>query len=415
MGQHDLSQNRKSPKNNVSDSSAGSGVSEWEDQKKQKKSAQRSRKLVAAVICIAAVLLAGVFAAYMIFSQLYSRMNHSTALDDISRDEAIAKALDGEIPGGETIAGVLETEEEAEEEKSIEDAKVITDDELDEIQQLIQSSLLESGDSIMSDKDVINILLIGSDARSRTETARSDAMILVSVNKNTRKIILTSFMRDIYTYIPDYGYNRLNASYAIAGADYLIETLEADFGVGIDNYAAVNFYDFADIIDALGGLDMELTTSEVDYINKRVNGDQSKLGVGTGAVSLAYSPDGCYHLNGTQVLAHCRNRFSSIGSDYDRTERQRNVITAVIEQVKNLSLLEQYNLAVIVMPMLTSDLTKSDCLSLLLSSKEFSDYEVETLRIPALAFDEVYINGMAVLQIDFTANAAIVQDTIYGD
>ena len=238
-------------------------------------------------------------------------------------------------------------------------------------------------------------------------------MMLVSANQRTHKIVLTSLMRDIYTYIPGYGYNRLNTPNAIAGPDYLVETLEADFGVDINNYAMVNFYDFANIIDILGGVDLNLTGAEVDFINGQAYyGEQASLGVGAGAVYLENAGDGLYHLNGTQALAHCRNR-SSAGSDYDRTERQRTVISALIAKAKALSLTELYSLANSVLPMVTTDLTQGDCLSLLLKSADYLSYDLETLRIPAVDYSGAMINGMSVITIDFESNAAVIQDAIY--
>ena len=358
------------------------------------------RKVLITIIIILAILIILAELAYLAFGHFYSKLNFTDTLSAADRNAAIASyvppddADDGEIPEGAVEA---------------------TDTEVDAMQQKIQEQLAASGGSLMSNKDVVNVLLIGTDARSLNEKARSDVMMLISLNKKEHKIVLTSFMRDIYTYIPDYGYNRLNAPYAIAGADYLIETLEADFGVDINNYAAVNFYAFADVIDAVGGIDIELTNAEVDFINKQAfSGEQADLGVGTGAIHLDYSADGRYHLNGTQALAHCRNR-SSAGSDFDRTERQRTVISAMIAKAKDLSLTELYNLANTVLPMISTDMTQGDCLSLLLKSAEYLNYDVVTLRIPDdSGYSSAMINGMAVLSIDFAVNTQILQDTIYG-
>ena len=353
------------------------------------------RKAIVAVIVVIAVILLLVLSAYLVFNHFYSKLNYSSGtLTESERADAIASFVEdepAEAPTGDDI----------------------DKESLDDLQKSIQDQLSAMGGSVITDKDVINILLIGSDARTRTEKARSDVMILASLNKRTHKIILTSFMRDIYTYIPDYGYNRLNAPYAIAGADYLIETLEADFGVDINNYAAVNFFDFANIIDAVGGVDLSLTNAEVDFINGQADtGEQAKLGVGTGAIHLDYSPTGQYHLNGTQALAHCRNR-SSAGSDYDRTERQRTVINAIIEKTKNLSLSELSDLADTLLPMVTTDLTQADCLSLLLNATEYLNYDRVSLRIPDVQYSGTMINGMSVISIDFPANAKVLQDTIY--
>lgn len=351
------------------------------------------------IIIVVVILIILAESAYLLFGHYYSKLNVQSSLTEDARASAIARVTE------ETLREEEEEPREGYEEKSAE--------QVDDLQAQIQAQLAAAGGSVMSNEDVINVLLIGSDARSRSELARSDVMMLISLNKNTHRIVLTSFMRDIYTYIPDYGYNRLNAPYAIAGADYLIETLEADFGIDIDNYAAVNFYDFADIIDAIGGVDLELTNGEVDFINEIVYGDQADMGVGTGAVWLDYSADGHYHLNGTQALAHCRNRRTA-GSDADRTDRQRTVITAMINGAKSLSLSELNSLANVVLPMVTTDLSQGDCLSLILKAPEYLGYEVTSLRIPEVAYSFATINGMAVISIDFQQNAAVIQDAIYG-
>lgn len=356
-------------------------------------------KRLIVILIVAAIVVAVPVTAYLVFHHYYSKLNYSAGMTPSQRLEAIERFADGTL-----------TEEE---EGPVEGYEEVTEEQVDDIQAQIQAQLAASGGSLISQADVINILLVGTDARSRDESARSDVMMLVSVNQRTHKIVLASFMRDIYTYIPDYGYNRLNAPYAIAGADYLIETLEAGFGIDIDNYAAVNFYDFADIVDAMGGLDIELSDAEVDFINGQAyDGEQAYLGVGTGAIWLDHSADGRYHLNGTQALAHCRNR-SSAGSDADRTDRQRAVIAALIAKARGMSLAELDALADVVLPMVTTDLTQGDCLSLLLKSAEYLGYEVESHRIPEVDFSYAMIDGMAVISIDFAANAAVLQEAIY--
>lgn len=373
----------------------------WRASSDQKK----GRPVLVIVIVIVAIVLVLLLAAYLIFGYLYSKLNYRAAMSESEKAEAIATVVLDEEPEEEELFNTINLPEE--------ELPVISEEEVVDIQDIIRAQLEASGGSLIADEEVVNILFIGTDGRSRNERARSDVMLLISANKNTHKIVVTSFMRDIYTYIPDYGYNRLNAPNAIAGPEYLIETLEADFGVDIGNYASVNFYDFADIIDTLGGVDISLTNAEVDFINNvAYYGEQMALGVGSGASFLDYSADGMYHLNGTQALAHCRNR-SSAGSDYDRTERQRTVLTLLIQKAKSLPLTDLYELLNKVLPLVTTDLTRADCLSLLLSSPDYLSYEVETLRIPAVDYSGAMIDGMSVITIDFASNAEVLQDAIY--
>ena len=372
----------------------------YEDARTGRKEKRTGRKVLVVIIIVVALLIILAELAYIAFGTFYNKMNFAGTGTEVDRTAAIASYV--HVPDPE------------EEEEIPEDAVIVTEEEVGGIQAEIQAPIASSGGSLISNKDVVNILLVGTDARTTGENARSDVMMLVSLNKASEKIVLTSFMRDIYAYIPDYGYDRLNAAYAIAGADYLIDTLEADFGVDINNFATVNFYAFADMIDAVGGIDLELTNAEVDFINEQAyDGEQAQLGVGTGSIYLDYSADGRYHLNGTQALAHCRNRSSS-GSDFDRTSRQRTTISCMIEKAKTLSLTELYSLANTVLPMITTDMTQGDCLSLLLKSAEYLNYEVVPLRIPADSeFSSAMINGMSVLSIDFAASSQLLQETIY--
>ena len=107
---------------------------------------------------------------------------------------------------------------------------------------------------VMEDKDVFNILLIGSDSRDLNDLGRSDAMMILSVNKKTKNIILTSLLRDIYLNIPGKKSNRLNTAYAIGGAKLLTETIEENFKIKLDGYVSVDFFAFLEIIDAIGVL-----------------------------------------------------------------------------------------------------------------------------------------------------------------
>lgn len=382
---------------------------QWEDNAPPAR--RGPRKAVVIPVVVVCVLLILFELVYLVFGHFYSKLNYSEAMTQEERAAAISAYMDmeqqpaeGGLPSGEANDTLDENGQEI---------TAATDQEVDDLHARIQAALAANGGSLISDSDVVNILLVGSDARSRSERARSDVMMMVSLSKKVNKIVLTSFMRDIYTHIPDYGYHRLNTPNSIAGPEYLVETLEADFGIDIDNYAAVNFYDFADVIDAVGGVDVYLSNNEVTFINNSVNGDQARLGVGTGATWLDYTDGGMAHLNGTQALAHCRNRNSADG-DISRTARQREVISALIEKARSLSLTELYNLVDVVFPMVTTDLTKGDCLSLILNSAEYLSYDIESIRIPEVDYYFTMINGMSVISIDFESNAAVIRDAIYG-
>ncbi|MBQ7775736.1 MAG: LCP family protein, partial [Lachnospiraceae bacterium] len=173
----------------------------------------------------------------------------------------------------------------------------------------------------VKDGDVTNILLIGNDSRSGGEDGRSDAMILISISDTQKKIHMTSLLRDMYVEIPGYKDNRLNAAYSYGGPELLLETIEENLDIEVNRYVLVNFQAFAKLIDAVGGVELEVTKEEIEYINAYLveYNMLEERPVGTDYMDTTVS--GVVRLNGPQALAFSRNRY--IGNDFGRTQRQR--------------------------------------------------------------------------------------------
>lgn len=275
------------------------------------------------------------------------------------------------------------------------------------------------GDSgtLMQAEHVYNVLLIGQDTRVEGENRRSDSMILVSINEYTDEIILTSIMRDSWVYIPGIGANKINEAYTLGGADKLIETIEINFDVKIDNYVAVDFWAFIDIVDILGGVEMTVTDAEVEnmnlYLEKGIN---SMLGrpVDTDVIEEG----GTYILNGAQTLAYARCRY--VDTEADRTGRQRKIISAIFEEVKDSDLGELTSLLDAVLPYVTTDVSQDKLLSLMLDFvAEYKDYELVQYRVPYDGSYEVWYNDLTgieryTLSLDIEANSAYMIQNIYG-
>ncbi len=180
------------------------------------------------------------------------------------------------------------------------------------------------GVELVSDKNVRNILLIGCD-KANGGSSRSDSIMIASVNKKTGRITVCSILRDTHLYIPGEREAKVNAAYAWGGANLLIQTIEHNFGIKIDDYATVNFEMFTALVDGLGGVDVEVTENEADYINNRHRyGKEKKPDTFESGESV--------HLNGYQALWYSRIR--KLDSDFMRTQRQRKVITAIASKVK---------------------------------------------------------------------------------
>lgn len=265
----------------------------------------------------------------------------------------------------------------------------------------------------MKEKGVTNILLIGNDSRSQGEDGRSDAMIMLSISNKTNKIYMTSLLRDIYVDIPGYKGNRLNAAYSYGGAELLMETIEQNFDIQVNRYILVNFQAFANLVDAVGGVDLELTNEEVQYVNGYLVEYNILEGRAEGTDYLDTSLSGIIHLNGPQALAYSRNRY--LGTDFGRTERQRKVLSSVMKKLPTSVVTNPKELFNGLLPNLTTNLTQQECFQLSLQAGKLLTYEVVQNSIPIEgSFKNADIRGMAVLEVDFEQNNEFIRKNIYG-
>lgn len=265
----------------------------------------------------------------------------------------------------------------------------------------------------MQEDGVTNILLIGNDSRSAGEDGRSDAMILLSISDKTKKIHMMSLLRDMYVEIPGYDGNRLNAAYAYGGPELLMETIEANFDVEVNRYVQVNFQAFANLVDAVGGVDLELTNAEVQLVNAYLNEYNLLEGRPIDTDYLPADAEGMLHLNGPQALAFCRNRY--IGDDFGRTERQRKVLSAAIHKVPK-ALLHMDQLMEGIFSNITTNLTQAECTLLSGYAVKLAFYDMIQSSIPLEdTYSNASIRGMAVLEVDFEANNAYIRSEIYGE
>lgn len=250
---------------------------------------------------------------------------------------------------------------------------------------------------LKSSPDVYNILLIGSDT-DEYGTSRSDTMMLVSVDKMNKTLKFTSFLRDMWVEIPDYKKAKLNASYAHGGTQLLVDTLEYNFKVKIDNYLLVDFDMFEKLIDALGGVTVEITEKEAEFINRT---SHAKVTAGENT------------LNGDYALIYCRIR--KLDSDFMRTQRQRKVMAAIFEKVKSQSILKTAKAMTEVMPLLTTNMTSGDIMKLCMQAVGFLKYGNDQMQIP---LDDGYvsrrINGQDALVPDLDKNIEELHSFIYG-
>ena len=266
-----------------------------------------------------------------------------------------------------------------------------------------------NGGTLYSSKNVINILLVGLDSKDALKYGgRSDSLILVSLNKKTEKISMCSFFRDSWCYKNLAGkdsYSKINSSYLYGGPDALIDTIERNFKIDIDYYVAVDFSSFRDIIDALGGITVEVQEYEANYIN-RTNPD----------FHIEAGP--AVKLTGKQALVFARIRKSDYDSDVSRTRRQRQVITSLIQSAKNASLSQLNNTLDALFAYVKTDLTKSQILSYAAQAlaKGWINYDITQFTLSEKEiFRTGWIGSASVVFIDYPLAAQKVQTEIYGE
>ena len=261
-------------------------------------------------------------------------------------------------------------------------------------------------DEPMKEEGVTNILLIGD--------GRSVAMILVSISNRTKTIYLTSLLRDIYVEIPGHEGNRLNAAYSFGGPELLLKTIKQNLDIEVNRYVQVNFQAFANLIDAVGGVDLELTNEEVQLVNAYLNEYNMLENRPMDTDYLPSDASGLLHLNGPQALAYSRNRY--IGSDFGRTERQRKILEAVFHQLPSSVLTNLDDMIDGILPNLTTNISKNECYALSLDAPKLLTYELVQASIPiAGSYQNVTIRKMSVLQVDFEKNKEFIRTRIYGE
>lgn len=266
----------------------------------------------------------------------------------------------------------------------------------------------------LQEDGVMNVLLIGNDSRENGEDGRSDAMILLSFSSRTKSICMTSLLRDMYVEIPGHDDNRLNAAYSFGGAELLMETVEENFDIPVHRYVQVNFEAFATLVDAVNGVELELTAEEVAYVNGYLVEYNMLTGREQGTDNLDTSVSGMISLNGPQALAYCRNRY--LGTDFGRTERQRKVLDAVIAKLPQALLTNGFDLFDELMPNLTTNLTQSECFRLgLMGGALLTQETVQSVVPQPGTYQDATIRKMMVLEVDFKANRRYLRECIYGE
>lgn len=256
---------------------------------------------------------------------------------------------------------------------------------------------------------ITNVLLVGVYGIDFDEKyQRSDSMIIATLDSNKEKVKLTSLYRDTLVYIPGYGEEKMNLAFSLGGPELVMETIKYNFDVNIEKYIMINFAGFEAIIDQIGGVEIDVKEYQLHELNKYI-------GQATGGGDCPVEKAGLQILNGKQALSYARIR-KGVGDDYERTERQREVLFKVAEKLQKTDVIKYFSIANKMLDYLRTNIEIMDGLNMAYTISKFSNLETEQLSIPVheLCVDEEF-NGNMALRMDRYENALILNDFIFND
>jgi LCP family protein required for cell wall assembly len=241
----------------------------------------------------------------------------------------------------------------------------------------------------------LNVALFGVDQWD-TEVGRSDVIMIVSIDKKYKKIRLSSIMRDTYVNIPGHGMDKINHAYAFGGPQLSINTINSNFNLDIKDFATIDFSNMEKVVDLCGGVDIDVSPEELS----RIHGLEQA---------------GVQHLNGEQAVDYMRIRYVGNG-DYQRTERQRSVLTEIIYKIQAIGATDLPALVDEILPLVTTSFTKSDLLKIGADTFAANIRTVEKARFPMdSACEGTMIHGIYYLVADLNVNTNAMHDFIYND
>ena len=303
------------------------------EKKKLNKGQKTSRNIIILVCTLLTIIIAVVIVGYFLINGYAHKFNYIADEDVIATmpTEDPTQATDPE----EVISKIIDAFDVQYDPN--EESSSYSPEELEHMAAEVSKQAEENAKAlenveVKQSANVQNILLIGIDTRAGSSwNGLSDSMILCSINNDKKTITLTSFMRDLCVNIPGTGTAKLNAAHGKGAGPLLVQTIEENFKIHIDYYATVNFYNMINIIDALGGVDIDVTDEEANVMAIYIK--QMCQGIGLDPTPYYVTTTGHIHLNGMQAVAYARNRYTK-GWDYKRTERQRIILTAMFAKLQ---------------------------------------------------------------------------------
>lgn len=333
-----------------------------EDLKKEKKSRKKGLKVLIAIILVFAILVGG---AGIFINSYLSKLNYGdskgTANPDLDNQESLS--FDNQSDADADLRSRL------------------------------------ANNVMWYDDRIYNILLVGVDYGDEEAVMfkgaylpRSDSMILISINSINNVINMVSLSRAAYVAIPGHGNKRLNTAHAYGGAAMLVDTVESNYKIRIDKYITVDISGFEQIVNAIGGVTVELTAEEASAV-------------------LGTNSAGTYDLNGAQAVAYSRLR--SIDTDRKRTGRQRAVLNAIANKLKRSSVSTMIGLLDEVLPLVTTNFSKAELLAQVAKTTKYFSMSINEDIIPHVPHPLSTRDGKEVLILDWDEEDKYIHDLLY--
>lgn len=269
----------------------------------------------------------------------------------------------------------------------------------------------ETLDKFTGKDKIINIALFGVDNRNSEDKGRSDSIMIFTVDKVTKKLKMSSIMRDSYVNIEGRGKDKINHAYAFGGPQLAIKTINKNFQLNIRDYVTVDFGNMEDIIDSLDGIILNIRQDELKYINSYI----TELSTLKKVTPPLITQTGNQRVNGIQGVAYSRIRYTS-GGDYERTERQRIVLESLLNKIKSSGITQYPSIVNKLLPYVKTSLTSSDILKIGTDVLTSGITKIEQERFPVDGYcNGNYINKIWYLQFDEPATKDQIYKYIFED
>lgn len=262
-----------------------------------------------------------------------------------------------------------------------------------------------------------NILLMGGDQRDMgsENVGRTDSMIILSINREEGIVKMTSIMRDTWVKIPGHGNQKINAANVFGGPELAMQIVNENFGTDIEDYMLVNMEDLAQIIDLIGGVEVEVSEHEREVANEYISEYLNSFKNAQEYTGDTYITEtGFVRLNGLQAVGYCRDRYT--GSDFDRVMRQQEVMLAMAQEAQDMEIDALLDIAGQIADVVSTNMETDELKSLATAFMVMEIEDVQQYRIPANGtYDAGIKNGVWAIRPNFEKNKTLLHDFIYGE